>query len=396
MNSKAPRQEPNQEPFCYHPAMATTARRRGYGEDSIYFDAANNRWTGAVSLGFGPDGKRRIRRKVTGRTRTEVKGKLKDLRRELDSGIRSSPSYTMALCIEDWLSQGLTNKSPSTAANYRHLADHAVSKLGAIKLRELAAKDVQMALADLSGSLSTRSLRLVHRILARAIRHAQAADLVSRNVASLVAAPVGKRGRPSRSLTLDQTAAVLAAAEGSSLHAYVVLSLLAGLRTEELRSLLWTDVDLDAGTVAVYRSVRASGDTKTPKSRRVLKLPVKAADALRDQRIQQAAARLKAGLLWQDHGLVFASAVGTALDAAARRHRVCDRDPHRARRAGSSGGAVLRHRGIRDRAVPGGCTAGVPASMSPARNALSHPAGPVVIMAEAMGGASITAWPVSY
>jgi integrase len=46
----------------------------------------------------------------------------------------------------------------------------------------------------------------------------------------------------------------------------VVLSLLADLRSEELRSLLWADVDLDAETLAVYRSVRASG---TPRRRRV-------------------------------------------------------------------------------------------------------------------------------
>jgi integrase len=175
------------------------------------------------------------------------------------------------------------------------LADHAVSKLGAIKLRDLTARHVQTALADLSGSLSTRSLRLVHQIIERAIRHAQAADLVGRNVASLVAAHEGKGGRPSRSLTLDQAVAVLEAAEESSLHAYVVLSLLVGLRTEELRSLLWADVALEAGTLAVYRSVRASGDTKTPISRRVLKLPTKAVDALRDQRSQQAAARLRPG-----------------------------------------------------------------------------------------------------
>ncbi len=315
MINRAPQQEPSQEPFCYHPGMAGTARRRGYGEDSIYFDAANNCWTGAVSLGYTPDGKRRIRRKVTGQTKTEVRDKLKALHRELDAGIRSSPSYTMALCIEDWLSQGLTNRSPSTLANYRHLADHAVSKLGAIKLRELTAKHVQMALMDLAGSLSTRSLRLIHQIIERAIRHAQAGDLVGRNVASLVTAPEGKDGRPSRSLTLNQAVAVLEAAGDSPLHAYVVLSLLAGLRTEELRSLLWMDVDLDVGTLAVYRSVRASGDTKTPKSRRVLKLPAKAVDALKEHRTQQAAARLKAGPLWKDHGLVFASAVGTPLDA---------------------------------------------------------------------------------
>lgn len=295
--------------------MAATARRRGYGEDSVYFDAANNCWTGAVSLGYAPDGKRRIRRKVTGQTKTEVRDKLRALHRELDAGVCSSPSYTMALCIEDWLSQGLANRSPKTVDNYRILAEHAISTLGAVKLRDLTARHVQAALAELSGSLSTRSLRLIHQLIERAVRHAQAADLVGRNVAALVTAPEGRRGRPSRSLTLDQAVAVLSAAEDSPLHAYVVLSLLAGLRTEELRSLMWSDVDLDAGTLAVYRSVRASGDTKTPKSRRVLKLPIKAVEALTEHRDRQAAARLKAGQLWQDHGLVFASAVGTPLDA---------------------------------------------------------------------------------
>jgi integrase len=295
--------------------MAATARRRGYGEDSIYFDAANNSWSGAVSLGYAADGKRRIRRKVTGRSKTEVKDKLKALHRDLDAGIRPAPSYTMALCLQDWLCQDLAGRSPGTVDNYRYSAAHAVSKLGAIKLRDLTARHVQTALTELSASLSTRSLRLVHQVIERAIRHAQAADLVGRNVASLVTAPQGKTGRPSQSLTLDQAVDVLQAAEDSPLQAYVVLSLLAGLRIEELRSLLWSDVDLDAATVAVYRSVRASGDTKTPKSRRVLKLPIKSVEALRDHRSQQATARLKAGALWQDHGLVFASAVGTPLDA---------------------------------------------------------------------------------
>jgi hypothetical protein len=54
------------------------------------------------------------------------------------------------------------------------------------------------------GEDSTRSLRLVHQVIGRAIRHAQAADLVGRNVASLVSAPEGRDGRPSRSLTLEQ------------------------------------------------------------------------------------------------------------------------------------------------------------------------------------------------
>ena len=57
---------------------------------------------------------------------------------------------------------------------------------------------------------------------------------------------------------------------------------------------------------------------KTPKSRRVLSLPRLAVQALREHRARLAEERLLAGELWQDHGLVFASAIGTPLD----RHNV--------------------------------------------------------------------------
>jgi hypothetical protein len=52
-------------------------------------------------------------------------------------------------------------------------------------------------------------------------------------------------GRPSKSLTLDQAKAVLSAAEDTALYACVVGSLLTGARTEELREITWTHVNLD-------------------------------------------------------------------------------------------------------------------------------------------------------
>src|SRR4029077_620674 len=68
-----------------------------------------------------------------------------------------------------------------------------------------------------------------------------------------------------------------------------VVSLLTGARTEEMRALRWHDVDVPGQpeadppippNVALVRSVRAGGDTKTRKSRRALTLPQRAADAL--------------------------------------------------------------------------------------------------------------------
>ena len=69
-------------------------------------------------------------------------------------------------------------------------------------------------------------------------------------------------------------------------------------------------------SIAVWRSVRLHGDTKTEKSRRTLALPQNAVTALREHRKRQVEARLAAGELWQDTGLVFTTSVGTPLDAS--------------------------------------------------------------------------------
>jgi hypothetical protein len=39
----------------------------------------------------------------------------------------------------------------STVENYRRLADHAIGKLGAVRVKDPAARQVQKALAELSG-----------------------------------------------------------------------------------------------------------------------------------------------------------------------------------------------------------------------------------------------------
>ena len=155
----------------------------------------------------------------------------------------------------------------------------------------------------------------LHSILRRSITRAQARDKVKRNVALLCDVPQGKEGRPSKSLTYDQADALLAAAEGRSLHAYIIVSLLTGARTEELRALTWSHVDLDATPpiIMVWRSVRVGGDTKTRKSRRTLELPQRCADAPRLRRDRQDQLRKRAGDRWHDNDLVFASRVGTAL-----------------------------------------------------------------------------------
>ena len=317
-------------------------KRRGYGEDSIYFDHASDcrdrqhhrgcpgRWRGSVSMGFGADGKR-IRRKVSGRTKTEVKDKLQLLHDELRKGVRSSPKYTVQNAIDDWLAHGLDGRSAKTISTNAEVLAPLAALIGAARLRELTAADVRSALAQLATTRSTRAVQMARSSLIRVIRHAEANDLVSRNVAALVTPPKGREGRPSKSLTLPQAQALIRAAESSRLHAYIVLCLMTGCRTEEARALRWDHVDLDGDPdaeppvpphVAVWRSVRSHGDVKTQKSRRTLRLPAAVVDALKAHSVKQAEDRLLAGALWRDQGLVFASALGTPLDPSHVRRSV--------------------------------------------------------------------------
>ncbi|WP_173864803.1 site-specific integrase [Streptomyces roseifaciens] len=301
-------------------------KRRGRGDGGLHWDAKRQRWIATASLGFDPAGKRIVKR-ASGKTKTAAKDKLKEVLRDYEDGLAIAPTgYTVKDAVTDWLAYGLAGRDPQTIKTNTILCNtHVIPALGARKLRDLSADDVDKWLALKAKVLSTRSLEAIRSCLNRAVKRAMARDKVKRNVVELCAIPAGRPGRPSKSLTLKQAEAVLAAAEDFPLYAYVVVSLLTGGRTEEMRPLRWDHVDLEGDPdaspevpphIAVWRSVRSSGDTKTKKSRRTLALPGRAIDALKIQRERQGWQRLAAGDRWQETGLVFTSAVGTELDAA--------------------------------------------------------------------------------
>jgi len=203
-----------------------SGKRRGHSEDSIYWDTSRNRYMGAVDLGFSPAGTR-IRKKVSGKTKVEVRDKLRELHKELDVGLRPRRRYTVGDALEDWLAHGTDGLSERAMTLYRGTIVKALNEeLGGVRLTELTASDVYKALTALASRSSTRTVQIAHNVLVRAIRHAERDDLVGRNVAALLDTPKGQlEGRPSKSLTLEQTVALMAAAKGTALEAYIVVSL---------------------------------------------------------------------------------------------------------------------------------------------------------------------------
>lgn len=292
-------------------------KRRMHGEGSVYWNESRQRWIAEKTVGYDGRGKR-IVRKGSGRTESAAWRALAKRVRDYNSGLlHGSEHYRIGEAVADWLDHGQGDVDEATVKRYRSLCDlHIVPELGGRKVRELNAKEVDDWLAGMTSDLATSTLGLVKWCLSSSINRAVKRGLAERNVVDLCKTPRGRPGRLSKSLSLGQARSVLRLTRKDRMYCYIVVGLLTGARTEELRPLRWENVHLTSSppTMEVWRSVRASGDTKTKKSRRTLALPALAAARLKQHKAAQAKARLKAKN-WADPGLVFATSVGTEMNA---------------------------------------------------------------------------------
>lgn len=298
-----------------------TKPRRPRGEGGVRWSEARQRYIAEKTVGYAPNGKK-IVRSGSGKSESEALRNMRKAVAEYESGlVPAGRNYSVAQAIEDWLNHrkrlGVDEETWKKDASLSRT--HIVPVIGGQKLQRLTVEQVDDWLAERSAVLAIRSLREVRRCLRQSIRRAQINGLVQGNVVDLTEMPKkARKGRPSKSLTYEQACQILTMTTEHRMYAYIVVSLLTGIRTEEVRALRWEHVHLDVEVpyVEVWRSVRAGGDTKTAKSRRTLALPGQVVAVLRKHRARQGEWRLRAGSRWVDTGLVFTSNVGTPLDAS--------------------------------------------------------------------------------
>ena len=120
----------------------------------------------------------------------------------------------------------------------------------------------------------------------------------------------------------EQARQILCAVSGDRLEALYALTLALGLRQSEALGLRWDDIDLEAGSLSVRRTLQRAGgefrffDTKTPRSRRTVGLADPLGEQLRAHRLRQLEERLAAGGAWQGErrgDLVFTTELGGPL-----------------------------------------------------------------------------------
>jgi integrase len=264
-----------------------TRKRRGRGEGSVY-EEADGRWTGVISFGYTPDGKRR-RKKVHGATKQEVLDKLRKL-----PGQQSGEPCK--LTVGDFLTRWLENTArekvgPTTYPRYKQVVNNQIAPyIGGLSLAKLSALDIEDFYAEMKRKgVPQASRRQAALVLTNALRHAVRLKMIPSAPTAGVTKPKLDE-REMLVLTDEQVKVFLKAARRTRHYALFVLAVATGLRRGELLALHWPDVDFDAATVTVRRTLVMVGqefvlkEPKTKASRRTIAVPAFALDALHEHR----------------------------------------------------------------------------------------------------------------
>ena len=278
--------------------------------------------------------------------------------------------------LAEWLTGMRLSLAVSAWTNYRSILELYVQpRIGHIRLSALRGSTLTALYGELLAgggkggrALSPTTVRLVHRVLTKALNDAVESRQLAANPAQYAKVPARRRIEM-RTWTAEQAETFLRSAAGDRLYAVWLLALACGLRRGELAGLRWADVDLEQRTLSVVSQRTTDADwqivTKEPKgtSRRTIDLGGEALGALRAHRRQSVSERLVWGSAYTDTGLVFVREDGTGYSPVPSRRPVPVPGPRRgrpgdpvARRA-----ALLRDTGPRRRHSPeGGAAAARP------------------------------------
>ncbi|GJF17719.1 site-specific integrase [Mycolicibacterium cyprinidarum] len=308
------------------------------GEGSIYKrmrDGKLLRYEGAISY-EGDDG-RTARHTVYGRTRQDVRDKLKQARDRLEAG---GPVRDASRTVGDWLAHwratalAASDRKESTRELYANLSRRHLEAepFGSIRLDKLKPSDIDGLVLAMRAktkpgkgeggpvrALSDSTIRQTYTVLRAGLDDAVRDGLLARNPAAAVKRP-GVARQEAKHLDAPDVTAVLRAAAGSRYHAALVLIASTGLRRGEVLALRWDRIDLDAGVLRVAATLGRVGgrlvisEPKTDRSRRAVPLSPAVVGLLRKHRAGQAAERLRAANQWTDSGLVFTTEFGGPVD----------------------------------------------------------------------------------
>lgn len=232
--------------------------KRGNGEGSIYFDNTKNRWKGLIAVGYYDNG--RIRRKsVFGKSKTEVKQKIKQIELAIATGDYIDEStvtiYQLAMQMQN---DKLNYNEIKPATYYRNL--ETLKRLTPIystplqKATETQIKDFLIKQQDYSDS----TIKKVYQMLKAVFKEAKKRNIIKKDIMEDIRRPRSTKANvEKRALTIEEQSKLInvLVSEDVQYSNEMLISMLTGMRMGEILALKPKDINLNFNTISVNRTI---------------------------------------------------------------------------------------------------------------------------------------------
>lgn len=291
------------------------AKRRGNDEGSVYQDKDGVWW---AQLPPDHQGRRPKRR---AKTRKEAFEKLRQMQKERSQGVDlTTKQPTVEVFAATWLEQVVKRSGKATTySSYAFvLRQYVLPSIGTTRLDRLTTPQVQQMVNDLiDENYAARTIRNGYLRLRAMLDVAVLYKLIPYNVAIGVKLPKIDKDTQ-RAMALTEVHTLLTEFVGHRNEALYYCYFGLGLRRGEGLGLLWRDLDWENGTIKITQQIQTVENktvANTPKNDKTRTLPVPEylLTMLREHWRNQQEERRLLGVNWKEHGLIFASEVGTPI-----------------------------------------------------------------------------------
>ena len=285
---------------------------------------ANGLWEGRITIGTNPGTGKPIRKSVYGKTQKDVRRRMTEITRELDTHNYKEPSkMTVAAWMTMWIDNFTPHLAPLSRSKYKsEIKNHIVPALGALQLDAVSGLHVQSFYNSLTkAGLSGKTVSGIASILRKSFSKAVKQKLMQSNPCLTADLPCIEKPEIDP-LTDGEIPRFLAAIVGHPLEHAFALALFTGLREGELLGLSWGQVDFTNRKLTISQQLQKSRETgeyvirECPKNRKIRTFapPDIAWEHLKLQRVKQLKMQLAAAGMWDNpDNLVFTDAYGKHL-----------------------------------------------------------------------------------
>lgn len=218
-----------------------------------YTRRPDGRYQSKVSLGAGQY------KYVYAKSVKELEAKLKQIYTQLGKGLDiAAQRDTFGNWSQRWLRLKQAEVSPHRYYVYQCRV-HNLSDLENMEVSKIRTMDLQEIILDLAGSYSKSVLREIKSTAKQILQLAMDNRVIDYNAAESVKIPnISADSRSERrALTEEEQSWILNTPHRAQAAAMIMLY--AGLRRGEVVPLLWSDIDLEAGTISVNKSMSRKG-----------------------------------------------------------------------------------------------------------------------------------------